>query len=164
MSTREPFTELAELSRSPLHSASLAGPWCAGEEFANQARICSGRSPISRRPHARKFAPGTVAEVITAAGSATLRRGLVNVPARFGAPARKPFCTCQPTGPRMDGKPCAPPSLATASLSHRHWNPPGGTGRSPAGKARGWGVFAHGFTLRQGLPQRRHRLDQPPTN
>jgi hypothetical protein len=114
MSTREPLIELAELSRSPLHSASLAGPWCAGEEFANQARICSGRSPISRRPLARKFAPGTVAEVITAAGSATLRRGLVNVPARFGAPARKPVLHL--------------PALALAWIGNpvpqRHWLPP----------------------------------------
>ena len=73
------------------------------------------------------------------ARGATLRRDLVNVPARFAAPARKPMLHLPVHCPgRMDGKPCRTTSLAPTTRP-RNLKPPNPTGQSlstPPSRAR----------------------------
>ena len=76
----------------------------------------------------------------TAARGATLRRDLVNVPARFAAPARKPMLHLPTHWPRQSGgKPCGTTSSATRP---RNPAPPDPTDHGPAhpaipGRTRG---------------------------
>jgi hypothetical protein len=103
MSTREPFAELAELSRWPcvrllspdrgvlVRNSRIGSPSVRGVLPSADARLLAS-SPRAPSP-----------EVITAAGGATLRRDLVNVPARFGAPARKPVLHLPAHWPSQNG-------------------------------------------------------------
>ena len=73
----------------------------------------------------------------TVARGATLRRDLVNVPARFAAPARKPVCTCPPTGPdRPHGRPCGTTLSATQPHNRVPPDPPDQSLSTPPPQAR----------------------------